>query len=187
MKLHHTVAVATLLWLAMPAISPSTAFGRTESELIEMLGSSKPSTVEEALDRLPQFYPNSTNAIAAIRPLLKRKDIIRRVAARALGNYHAELSADEIRLICGLLRSPDPAEVMDGLKALRGLNTPQAVPQITALLGDKDAHIIQDACRTLAVLAGKDVIPAIEPLLQHPNRSVRIDAQDAIAVLNTKP
>lgn len=131
-------------------------------------------------------YPHSTNAIPIIRGLLKDPSL-RRSAARSLGNYHAALPPEDIKLICRFLRSPDPEEVMDGLKSLRGLDAPAAVPDIVALLKDKDAHILRDACRTLAVLGNKDVIPAIEPLLKNSRSDVRKDARAAIAKLQAKP
>jgi hypothetical protein len=40
---------------------------------------------------------------------------VKRKAARALGNYHAEVGWDEIKIISGFLRSFDADEVMDGL------------------------------------------------------------------------
>lgn len=183
----RVLAVVTLALVALLACPSSLwAAKKTEAQLIEMLKSRKDKDVRDALDRLPSWYPNSTNALPIIRGLLKDPSL-RRSAARSLGNYHAELTSEEIKVICRFLRSPDPDEVMDGLKSLRGLNAPEAVPDIVVLLKEKDAHILRDACRTLAVLGNKDTIPAIEPLLKNAKSDVRKDARDAIAKLQVKP
>jgi len=79
-------------------------------------GSSNPSTIIEALDRLPVWYPASTNAVPIIKDLLRNHAVTRR-AALALADYHAELALEEIRQVLGLLRSPDANEAMDGLKS----------------------------------------------------------------------
>ena len=174
---------------------------RTESELIEMLRSTDSQKVITALERLPDWYPDSPNAIREIQSLLKSKspappgfppNILKRRAARALGNYHAELSLEEVRIILDLLRSPDRNEAMDGLKALRGLKEPpevrnQIVAQILPLLRDKEVHIVRDACRTLAVQGDKHTIAALEPLLNDRRADVRRDAQHAIVALRAKP
>jgi len=92
---------------------------RTEAELLKMLGSSNPSTIIEALDRLPSGIPRhecgSDHQGSPEEPRGNRR------AALALADYHAELALEEIRQVLGLLRSPDANEAMDGLKALRGL------------------------------------------------------------------
>jgi hypothetical protein len=105
-----------------------------------------------------------------------------------LGALHAEVSDDDIKAICSLLKSGTTEEVIDGLKALRGLKAPQAVAQITPLLKETGRHpnVIRDACRTLAVLGNKSIIPEIEPLLNSPNAAIKRDAQDAIYALKSK-
>jgi HEAT repeat protein len=105
-----------------------------------------------------------------------------------LGALHADVSNDDVKAICALLKSADPDEAIDGLKALRGLKAPQAVPQITPILKETNRHpnVIRDACRTLAVLGDKSVIREIEPLLNNPNAAIKKDAQDAIFVLKAK-
>lgn len=174
---------------AGPLDTPS-APRRTEDELIIRLGSSDPKKVTEALDQLVNRYPNSTNAIPAIRSLLTNKPVQKK-AAYALGEYHAELDLDEVKVILGFLRSYDVDEVMDTLKVLRALKEPEAINQkivadILPLLQDPETHVVRDACRTLAVLGNKDIIPAIQPLLKNSRSDIRTDAQDAIAKLNAK-
>jgi HEAT repeat protein len=111
---------------------------------------------------------------------------VRRKAARVLGILHADVDQTDLKNICALLEASDPAEVMDGLKALRGLKASETVPQILPLLKHSNTGVLRDACRTLAVLGNKDVIPSIEPLLKHSHAAVKKDAQDAIFLLQSK-
>ena len=175
---------------AWSAEAPS-ARRQAEDELIQMLGSSDSEKVKHTIDQLVDRYPKSTNAIAAIRSLLKNKSVQRK-AAHALGKCHAELELDEVTIILGFLRAYDVEEVMEALKVLRALKEPEAVAQkivadIVPLLQDREPHVIRDACRTLAVLGNKELIPSIEPLLNHENREVKKDAQDAIRALKSRP
>jgi len=188
---------------------------KTEAELIQMLRSGDYHTVNDALDRLPHWYPNSTNAVEIIRGMLRSNEvlvitertygtayngsrtgnvtlkpyphtILARMTARSLGNYHATLNDEELNVIYKLLNSSDEDTAMDALKALRGLNAPQAVPKIIPLLEDHNAHIVRDACRTLAVLGDKNTIPYIEPLTKKFESDIRWDALDAIKKLREK-
>jgi hypothetical protein len=209
------------LILFFPTLSSVAAPKKTEAELIQMLHSPDQKTILDALDRLPNWYPNSTNAIVGIKEIFRSKEIIMvssnaasnvvdekaghrdkspamnqatmvsheylvRKAARALGNYHAILDTDDLDVIYGFLGARDPDVVMDGLKTLRGLPAPQAVPKILPLLKDENHNVIRDACRTLAVLGDADTIPFIEPLLKDNRYDVSRDAQDAINKLRAK-
>jgi hypothetical protein len=191
-------SLATLALLILASCSSSAAHSKTEAQLIDMLRSQNYKDVIDALDRLPNWYPHSTNAIPVIKEILVRRapvlspyvpqNIVTRKAARALGNYHATLTPDELKVIYEFFMAPhDPDSIMDGLKALRGMNAPEAVPQILPMLRDPNEHVLRDSCRTLAVLGNKDVIPYIQPLLSHPSSAVRADARAAIAALQAKP
>jgi HEAT repeat protein len=172
------LTMPSLLWAAKV---------RPEDELISDLASEKAATVTVALQQLEKNYPTSPKALPIIKGLLKDpRSEVRCKAARVLGAVRADVSDADIAAICALLKAGDPKEVGDGLKALRGLNAPGAVPNILPLLKDADTHTVRDACRTLAVLANKDVIPSIEPLLNHSDKAVRKDAQDAIDKLRAK-
>jgi HEAT repeat protein len=144
--------------------------------------------VTAALQKLEKQYPTSTKAIPAIKKLLAdSRPEVRRKSARVLGVLHAEVSETEVKQICGLLKGSQPAEVIDGLKSLRGLKSANsAIPEILPLLKHQHPNVIRDACRTLAVLGNKDLVPSIEPLLNHPNAAVKKDAQDAIFALRAK-
>lgn len=195
-------ALSRILLIALVGLLPmSTSAGpkKSETELIEMLGSKDPQTVIDALDRLPNLYPASTNAIQQIRKLLGTKvniagfppNVISRRAARALGNYHATLDWDDLKVFLGFIRSPDVNEVMDGLKALRGLKEPREIEEkltaeVVLLLNDKELHVVRDAIRTLGALGNKATVPAIEPFLKHQRQDVKRDAKEAIAVLEKK-
>jgi hypothetical protein len=183
------LAILALMVNPLPA-----APRKTEEQLMQMLQSPDTRNVIDALDRLPKWYPESTNALPVIKGMLERSPnrILQRRAARALGEYHAELGADEIRVISGFLRSQDPNEVMDGLKTLRELKLKKdeagrVVEAILPLLQDKDDHIVRDSCRTLAVHGNQDTIKSIEPLLKRLRLDVKKDAQDAINRLRAKP
>jgi len=191
----------------------SAAPRKTEAELIQMLHSSNYKDVMDAMDRLPNWYPNSTNAIDEIKEILHNKKTLSatnrmyrgargenrvqmgvqeppgflvRKAARSLANYHARLDDDDFNVIYGLLNAPDPDAVMDALKALRGLEAPQAVPKILPLLKHENHNVIRDSCRTLAVLGDTNTIPFIEPLLKDSRLDVQSDAQKAIETLRNK-
>lgn len=188
--------VKCLLWLLMGILIAGCASSpekprKTEAELIKMLHASDSRTIIDAVDRLPHWYPNSTNALPRIKALLRDPAVCRK-AARALGNYHAELEEPETDLILALLRNYDPDTVMDGLKTLRDLRFAPALRQkvtshVSALLTDKNHHVVRDACRTLAIHGDASVIPAIEPLLKNSNGAIRQDARNAIDQLQPKP
>ena len=78
-------------------------------------------------------------------------------------------------------------EVIDGLKALRGLKAETMIPHIIPLLQHSTANVVRDAVRTLAELGNDDLVPFVEPLLNHPDSGVKGDAKNAIAKLMQKP
>jgi len=143
-----------------------------------------PRKVLNALDDLEGKPNPGTNAIAAARKLLSDpRPSVRKKAARVLGTIHTPLSQDDLKAIYRMLKSYDTSEVDEALKALRDLNVPDAVPEITPLLKNPHDLLVCDACRTLAVLGTKELIPLIEPLLKHPHADVRTNARLAIAAL----
>jgi HEAT repeat protein len=188
-KICRKVFVGALLAaLLAVAYSPLTASAKSEDEYIADLASPKEGVVTGALLKLEKEYPTSTKALPTIKKLLTdSRDTVRRKAARVLGALHADVSAEDIKNICALLKGAESREQMDGLIALRGLKAADAVPEILPLLKSTTPNVIRDACRTLAVLGGKDVIPAIEPLATHPEPKVQKDAKDAIFLLKSKP
>ena len=178
------VLLLALLTMALPVLAKD----KSESELIQDLTLPAAGKVTGALQALEKQYPTSTNALPAIKKLLTDERVeVRRKAARVLGALHAEVDAADIQAICALLKSSNVAEMTDGLKALRGLQAPSAVPELLPLLKNSNSHIVRDACRTLAVLGNKDTIAAIEPLLNNPEPAIKKDAQDAIYILKQKP
>ncbi len=177
---------ASLLALFATA-SPLLAAPRSEDLLIADLASPNPAKVTGALLQLEKQYPTSTKAFPTIKKLLTdNREKVRRKAARVLGALHADVDPTDIKAIIALLKGTSAEEITDGLKALRGLNAPEAVPEITPFLKHPNTHLIRDACRTLAVLGNKDLIPSIEPLLQHREPAVQKDALDAITALRSK-
>ena len=181
------IFVGVSSWALFMIASSLPAADKSEADLIKDLESPKTAVVTRALQQLEKGYPNSTNGFAAMKKLLRDPRMeVKRKSARVLGVLHAPVSADDITEICRLLKASEPDEIIDGLKSLRGLDAPGAVPEIVLLLKHSHPNVIRDACRTLAVLGRKDVIPSIEPLLSHSRSDVRKDAQDAIFVLRAK-
>lgn len=182
--------IATLA-AAMLSTTAATVFAakeKTEDQLIADLTLPKDSVVADAMLQLEKKYPTSPKAIAAIKKYLADpREKVRRKAARVLGALHAPVTDDELKSIAALLKAADPQEVMDGLKALRGLESAKkALPEILALLKHANVGVIRDAARTVAMLGTKANIADIEPLLKHPDAKVQKDAQDAIFALKSK-
>ena len=193
------VVVAVVAAAALAPALTSAAPRKSEAELIEMLESKEHKKVLDALDRLPNWYPNSTNAQQQIKKLLGTKlnvsgvpqNVISRKAARALGNYHATLPWDELQVFLGFIRSSNIDDAMDGLKALRGLKEPPDIEEklaaeIVLLLKDKEIIVARDAMRTLGALGNKSSIPAIQPFLKHMRIDVKKDAREAIAAIEKR-
>jgi hypothetical protein len=198
--------------LPLPAAIPR----KSETDLIQMLYSRDAIKINDALDRLPAWYPHSTNAMDAIRGLLITNQMViliprqhiaiknstyltnswtivsaptnflARATARALGEYHAPVGDAELQQIYRLLKIPDVDTKSDALKSLRDLDAPQSIPEILPLLQDENHHVLRDACRTLAVLGDKSTIPYLEPLLKNSRSDVRSEAQLAIKTLQSK-
>lgn len=172
---------------ALATCSIQAAKVKTEDELIALLGSAKEKEVIGAMLEREKHYPTSAKCQAALKPLLTDSRMsVRRKAARVLGVMNANVSEAEIKSICELLKSPDKATIIDGLKALRGLKAQSAIPEITPLLKHSDKNVIRDACRTLAVLGNQRLIPELKPLLEYPDLAVQKDAADAISILKEK-
>ncbi len=182
------ILAGALMSLVFNTTMPLFAGNASEDKLIAELSSPNEKIVEKALLLLEKQYPTSTAALPAARKLLAdARPMVQRKAARYLGAVHAKLDDADLKSICALLASADSKTVMDGLKALRGLEATQTVPQILPCLKNSDHYVMRDACRTLAVLGNKDAIPAIEPLLKDADPKVQKDAQDAIFALQAKP
>ena len=160
---------------------------KTEDELIANLASPKEDVAAEAMLRIEKQFSTSTKAIPEIKKYLgDNRAKVRRKAARVIGVLHADVTSAEIKTICGLFKSADQREVIDGLIALRGLKAAEALPEIVPLLNHAAPNVVRDACRTIAVLGGKEHIPLIEPLLKSADPRIQKDAQDAIFALKAK-
>ena len=182
------ILAGALMSLVLNTSTPLFAGTADEDKLITDLSSPNEQVVTKALLKLEKQYPTSTKAFPTAKKLLTDSRLtVQRKAARYLGALHAKLDGAELDSICAFLKSADPKVVMDGLKALRGLEVPQVVPQIIPCLKNSDPFVMRDTCRTLAVLGNKDVIPSIEPLLKDSNPKVQKDALDAINTLKAKP
>jgi HEAT repeat protein len=167
--------------------SSALASKKTEEELIAQLASPDEGKVTSALQDLEKGYPESKTAQAAVVSKLKDpREKVQRKAARVLGAIHAPVDRKILADITPLLKSPNKDAVIDGLKALRGLDSKAAVPEMLALLASPDENIKRDTCRTLAEVGDASLVPKIEPLLNDPNKKVQEDARDAISRLKSR-
>lgn len=180
------IAVLTLGIFAF-ATARAQAKDKTEDELIAALSSPKEKTVINAMQEMEKLYPTSAKCQDAIKPLLtdSRKPVVRK-AARVLGVMSAPVSEADLKNIAALLKSTDKYEIIDGLKALRGLKAQSTIPEITPLLKNSDKNVIRDAIRTLAVLGDKSLVPTIQPFMDFPDLAVQKDAADALTILKQK-
>jgi HEAT repeat protein len=178
------LTLGVFAWATIPALA---AKQKPEDEYIALLASPKEKVVINAMQEMERYYPTSTKSQDALKPFLadSRKPVARK-AARVLGVMNAPVSEADLKNIAALLKSTDKYEVIDGLKALRGLKAQSTIPEIVPLLKNPDKNVIRDACRTLAVLGDKSLIPDIKPLLEYPDVSVQKDAADAISILKEK-
>jgi HEAT repeat protein len=185
-RLARTLTLS-LLFAAISFSLPALASKKTEEELIAQLSSADEGKVTSALQDLEKQYPDSKTAQAAVVSKLKDpREKVQRKAARVLGAIHAPVDRKVLADITPLLKSPNKDAVIDGLKALRGLDSKSTIPEILPLLGDKDDNIKRDACRTLAEIGDASLIPKIEPLLNDPSKKVQEDARDAIGKLKLR-
>jgi HEAT repeat protein len=175
--------------LALLAAAPSLR-AETEDELIAKLSSPDEGKVIAAMTRYKKLYRGSTKAFPVLKKLLTDSRLkVKERAAGLLGSFHGDVSEEDVKAICALLKEPSAGAIQEGLKALRGLQGPAvaaSVPEIVPFLKHSNSYVVRDACRTLAVLGNKDQIPLIEPLLSSPESRVKKDAQDAIAALRSK-
>ena len=179
------LTVGIIGFAAMPAWAQKK--GKSEDELITALASPKEKTVINTMQEMEKLYPTSTKCQDAIKPFLadNRKPVARK-AARVLGVMSAPVSEADLKNIVALLKGTDRNEIIDGLKALRGLKAQSTIPEILPLLENKDKNVMRDAIRTLAVLGDKSLVPKIEPFMSYPDLAVQKDAADALTILKQK-
>ncbi len=169
--------------LAVPALAKQ----KTEEEVLTDMDSPTAKVAVSGLAEMEKQYPTSTAGLAKTKTLLADERVtVREKAARVLGALHADVNETDLANICKLLQGETKTEIIEGLKALRGLKAQSTVPKILPLLKNPDENVKRDACRTLAVLGDKSIIPDIQPLLKDPNSAVVKDANDAIFELNSK-
>jgi len=179
----YLLACAFVLSITLPVLAGDASL----SETMASLDSPKERTVVGALGDVEKHFPTDASALAKVKGLLADpREKVRRKAARVLGAIHADVSDTDLKNIAALLDSQTKDEVLDGLKALRGLKAQSVVPKIVTLLKNPDSNIERDSCRTLAVIGDKSIVPSIQPLLQSPDKAVVKDANDAIFALSSK-
>jgi HEAT repeat protein len=181
--IQRSLVLAAVFAIALPLLAGKTK----ENEVLIGLDSPKEKVVLGALQDFEKEHPASATCMAKCKALLAdNRPYVRQKAARVLGVLHAAVSPADLNNISLLLNATDKLEVMQGLKALRGLKAQSEIPKIVPLLKNPDDNIKRDSCRTLAVLGDKSLIPEIEPLLKDPDKGVVKDAKDAITALTIK-
>ncbi|MEI6083886.1 MAG: HEAT repeat domain-containing protein [Verrucomicrobiota bacterium] len=179
----RTVSVVTALLVTVFTSTTSVLAKaeKTEDELIQEFSNPKGSVVAKAMMDVEKNFPHSAKATPLIKAALTDpRPEVRRKAARVLGVWHEEVSAQDIKNICAMLKAAEPAEVMDALKSLGGLRAKSAVPEILPCLKATHPNVVRDACRALAQIGDKSVIPAIEPLTSSSDKAIKKDAEEAI-------
>ena len=180
----RTGIVALGLVLVLLPASVARAREKTREEVVAELASPDDGKVYDALQTFEKHFSDDAELRQKALSLLgDSRPKVRRKAARVFGALGAKLTDAQVRQVESLLAAPDKDSVIDGLKALRGLQNRNDFAAILPLLRNPDANIKRDSCRTLAVIADRSVIPKIEPLLDDPDKKVRQDAQEAIAAL----
>ena len=173
--------------IALFAASTALASKKSEEEWIALLSSTDEGKVTGALQGLEKEYPESLTARAKIISMLKDpREKVQRKAARVLGAINAKVDAKVLADITPLLRSTNKDAVVDGLKALRGLDAASTVPQILPLLSSPDENISATPAARLPRSRTLSVISKIEPLLNDANKKVQEDARTAIAKLKLR-
>src|SRR5882724_6096848 len=122
------LVVAAVLATALPLLAKPP---QTEESLIAALDSPKEKVVYAALQDIEKQYPTSAPALAKIKTLLTDpRPQVHQKAARVLGALHTEVSDAELKSIAAMLDSADKKDVLESLKALRGLKAQSTVPKI---------------------------------------------------------
>lgn len=161
---------------------------KSEAELIAMLGSTNFSDVNDALDRLPDWYPNSTNAVLLIRDLLKTKETIIRVEERREGKSNVAVrrqvvvSRSEIGLPPGLLARRAARSLGDYHATL----TTNELEIIYQLIRSRDVEVTQDGLKALAGLRDKNAAQHVLPLLYDSDIHVARDALRTMGAIGNK-
>jgi len=179
------VVLGFIAAVAFARVSPAKDW--TKEDVAAGLASPDDGKVYDALQTFEKKFADDADLRRKALSLLgDSRPKVARKAARVFGALGAKLSAEQLRQVQSLLASSDKDTVIDGLKALRGLENRNDSAPILPLLQSPDANVKRDSCRTLAVIADKSVIPKIEPLLNDPDKKVREDARAAIDALKTR-
>ena len=96
-------------FLALMAGCASTPSNRAETEdaLIAKLSSPDESTVISTMTRYKKLYRGSTKAFPALKKLLTDSRLkVKERAAGLLGSFHADVSEEDVKAICALLKEP---------------------------------------------------------------------------------
>lgn len=104
--------------------------------------------------------------------------VLRRAVRDAVANLESDLASREysIEQLAGLLSSPEAAQRLTALKALRERRAPQLVPRVIDLLQDPVPEVVLEA---VGVLVVQGDVQAVEPLIR------ATQARDQLFLLQT--
>lgn len=181
--------LAGLLCLLLLGVAPLSAAPRkTEAELIRMLASTNYNDVIDALDRLPAWYPNSTNAVPIIRDILRHKEIFERRVVTTQGRQTMTVGRTEIVTRTGHNLRPNVL-ARRAARALGGYHVLPAAEDlkvIDELLRARDPNAVMDTLKALSAMRATNAVSLVVPLLKDEDHHVLRDSCRTLAVIGSK-
>ena len=186
----RVITIGLFAFLSVFALTKSQASTpkKTEAELIAMLASDEFSDVNDALDRLPNWYPNSTNAVIAIREILRTKEtMFRREDLKKDKNSNPVrrqivVSRSEVGLPAGLLAR----RAARSLGNYHAVLPPDELGIIYEFLRSRDVEVTQDGLKSLAGLRDTNAVPLVIPLLYDKDVHVSRDACKTLGTIGNE-
>lgn len=174
------VEAARLLWRIDRSPEAVTA-------LAEVLRSGEAGDRRSAAEALRQIGPGAKAALPDLAASLKEKDFVLRASAvRALGRL-GEDAKPAARELEPLLNDEDISiRVVAAVALWQVAKDPRAFPIFTAALKDEDAQVRGFAAWWLGHIGApaKDTLPALQKALTDPEARVRLDAAEAMFLIN---
>ena len=132
MKTTFQLKIVWALFIAIASIAcPVSAADKSEAQAVAALADKSEGKVTAAMQEIEKKFPNSVEGIKTIKSMLGDPRVkVRRKAARVIGSLHADVTEAELKTIAELLKGATVEEIIDGLKALRGLKSQSVIPQI---------------------------------------------------------
>jgi hypothetical protein len=161
---------------------------KTEAELIKMLTSTNYSDVIDAMDRIPAWYPNSTNAIPIIQDILRNKEITERREVANDGRRTMAVVRKEIvtRTQFNLRPNVLARRAARALGNYHFMPAPEDLKVIEELLRARDPNTVMDTLKALSGMRATNAVALVVPLLKDEDHHVLRDSCRTLAVIGTK-